>query len=67
MENENVVYELCPHCEEEIKLVNEFKVQVCPSCGKHIVVCSLCPLLMMEGRCTNNCHLEKLANELNEK
>jgi predicted RNA-binding Zn-ribbon protein involved in translation (DUF1610 family) len=65
MENENIVYELCPHCEEEVKLVNEFKVQVCPSCSKHIVVCSLCPLLN-EGRCSNICPLEKLAKELNK-
>lgn len=60
MEEENVVYELCPLCEEEVELKNEFKVQICPSCGKHIVPCSLCT-----NRCKTDCSLELLANKLN--
>lgn len=60
MGEENVVYELCPQCEEEVKLKNEFKVQICPSCGKHIVPCSLCTNI-----CKTDCPLELLANKLN--
>jgi predicted RNA-binding Zn-ribbon protein involved in translation (DUF1610 family) len=58
---ENITYELCPHCENEVKLKNELNVQVCPECGKHIVVCSMC----LDYHCSN-CKLEHLANKLNE-
>ena len=53
-DNENSVYEYCPHCETEVSLINEFKVQKCPSCGRHIVPCNLCPLLA-ENKCRGNC------------
>ena len=36
------VYEVCPHCGEEVRLEPELKVQTCPSCGKRIVTCSMC-------------------------
>lgn len=36
--------EMCPYCEEEVELVTEFKVQVCPSCGKLIAPCALCEM-----------------------
>lgn len=35
-------YEICPHCEEEVMLDAELKVQTCPHCGKRIVACSMC-------------------------
>ena len=35
-------YEVCPHCEEEVMLDPELKVQTCPNCGKRIVTCSMC-------------------------
>ena len=35
-------YEVCPHCEEEVMLDPELKVQTCPSCGRRIVTCSMC-------------------------
>ena len=38
------VYELCPHCENEVKLVGAKKkvYQECPICKKKILPCSLC-------------------------
>lgn len=36
--------EMCPHCEEEVELVTELRVQVCPSCGKLIAPCALCEM-----------------------
>ena len=38
----NVVYEVCPHCGNEVELENKFDVQICPSCGRPILPCSLC-------------------------
>ena len=35
-------WEVCPHCEEEVMLDAELKVQTCPKCGKRIVTCSMC-------------------------
>ena len=35
-------WEVCPHCEEEVMLDAELKVQTCPNCGKRIVTCSMC-------------------------
>jgi predicted RNA-binding Zn-ribbon protein involved in translation (DUF1610 family) len=63
---ENKCYELCPHCNCEVELENEFKVQYCPECGKNIVPCSICPLQEM-GKCSTNCPLEEYANKLNNK
>lgn len=63
--NKEGIYEYCPHCDTEVTLMDEFKVQSCPNCGKKIVPCNLCPLLG-ENKCTGNCPLEALANELNE-
>lgn len=54
------VYEYCPHCETEVGLENEFKVQKCPNCGQYIVPCNLCPI-----DCVSKCPLELLCNELN--
>lgn len=42
--DENEVFELCPHCENEVKLVGAKKkvYQECPVCKKQILPCSLC-------------------------
>ena len=45
-------WEMCPECECEVELKTEFKVQVCPSCGKPIVPCNLC-----SGKCPSPCPL----------
>ena len=54
-------YEYCPFCETEVEFIAELNIQVCPSCGKHLVVCSMCE------ECKANCLLEKQAEELNRK
>lgn len=39
----NKVTELCPYCEEEVKLeAIKYKLQECPNCHKKIRACSLC-------------------------
>lgn len=65
-DNEDGVYEFCPHCDNEVYLLNEFKVQKCPECGEYIVPCNLCPLLG-ENKCSGKCPLEELANQMNAK
>ena len=60
------VYEYCPHCDCEVALKNEFKVQICPECGKYIVPCNICPLLA-DGKCPNLCPLSDLANKMNKE
>ena len=37
-----MISELCPHCGEEVKLINKFEKQYCPKCGELIKPCSLC-------------------------
>lgn len=59
----NKVYEYCPHCENEVVLDNEFKVQVCPDCGHAIVPCSICPL----ESCVSNCPLDVLCRQKNKQ
>ena len=68
MEKENITYEVCPHCGEEVKLDAELKVQTCPNCGKHIVTCSMCLASSddIEG-CCQHCPLEYLADKMNEE
>lgn len=56
-------YEYCPYCEDEVKLNNEFKVQVCPNCGHAIVPCSICPL----DNCCSNCPLDVLCRQKNDE
>lgn len=58
-------YEVCPHCECEVELDAELKVQKCPKCGKHIVTCSMCLNTDNGHRCTSDCCLEILAHYLN--
>lgn len=40
----NTIYEYCPYCEDEVELKDEFKVQVCPNCGRPIIPCSTCDM-----------------------
>jgi len=58
----NKIYELCPYCDTEVKLKNEFKAQVCPSCGRLILPCSICEYTNPNGCHTkcNECPLDKL-------
>lgn len=51
--NSDVIYELCPKCEQEVELENKYKVQTCPNCKSNIVPCSICYL----HNC-RNCGLE---------
>lgn len=53
-------YEMCPHCVAEIEVVAELAIQQCPSCGKHIVICSMCE------SCHTDCPLEAKAHKMNE-
>lgn len=53
--------EWCQHCGIEAEFVAELGVQKCPSCGKYIVVCSMC------DTCKPHCTFEEVAHELNEK
>ena len=39
---EEKTYEWCPHCDTEVELDATLGVQICPNCGMHIVVCSMC-------------------------
>lgn len=36
------IYEMCPHCNDEVELEEYFDVQICPSCGRPILPCSMC-------------------------
>lgn len=53
----NETYEVCPHCEKEVILQAELKVQTCPNCGKRIVTCSMCRAVsdLKKNYCTNCC------------
>ena len=67
MGKEKFIYELCPLCEDEVQLKNNFKLQICPTCGKYIVPCSICPSLLENGKCSSDCSLAKEADKLNEE
>ena len=58
------IWEVCPHCEQEVELKPEMKIQICPECGKWICPCSMCDCDQVQ--CCN-CELEKQAHQLNEK
>jgi predicted RNA-binding Zn-ribbon protein involved in translation (DUF1610 family) len=45
-------WEMCAECEEEVMLKTEFRMQVCPNCGKPIAPCNLCG-----GICPTPCPL----------
>lgn len=58
-------YELCPHCEQETKMV-DFKVQKCEHCGRYVVPCAMCPIPATCKSCPENCPLSAFADELNK-
>ncbi|MFA6395881.1 MAG: hypothetical protein WCW84_07930 [Sulfurimonas sp.] len=47
------INELCPHCNNEVKLEAEFVVQKCPECNKTILPCSICPVAGEVNACIN--------------
>lgn len=53
--------EYCPHCDHEVELAYEFKIQRCPDCGKLIAPCNLCNHDLCD--CAN-CPLAKLTAKL---
>jgi len=64
---ENVTYEVCPHCEEEVELKAELSVQTCPNCGKRIVACSMCLACETTGKYCSLCCLDYQAQIENEE
>lgn len=54
----DAIAEWCPHCCDEVTLLNEFKVQICPSCGHPICPCCLC------DDCSHDCPLDKECRRL---
>lgn len=60
-EDDEYIWEYCPHCDMEVKLPFELKVHICPNCGKHIVACSICETMS----CASKCPLETLCRKLN--
>lgn len=49
----NVIYEYCPHCNNEVLLVAKFEIQECPECKNEIFPCSICNTLENESSCAN--------------
>lgn len=48
-----MVFEKCPHCEEEVELLNIHELQMCPNCYKVIKPCALCDMDKVECKnCT---------------
>lgn len=52
LEYSDTCVEMCPYCDREVVLKTDFKMQVCPICGKPIAPCNLCG-----GNCQNKCPL----------
>ena len=54
---ENIVTELCPHCETEIEMSWDVKVlgykAYCPHCGKRLMLCDACQ--HPDGEYADNC------------
>lgn len=62
-------YELCPHCETEVKISTQFIVQDCPNCKAPIMPCSICDATndnIPQPKCScDKCPLE--TNEYRDK
>lgn len=58
----NTAYEWCPFCEDEVELKAEFKIQICPNCGRPIIPCSICD---MERTPCFKCPLDEECVKLN--
>ena len=61
-----MTHELCPNCNTEVELSDEFKPQICPECGKFIVPCSLCFAIRETFTNCGKCVLEYQANKMNK-
>lgn len=55
------IEEVCPHCDEVVTVTAYEGIIKCPSCGKYMVLCSMCK----QVTCTY-CKLEDIAHRLNE-
>jgi len=55
------IHELCPNCDTEVKLKNNFEVQTCPNCNTPIKPCSICKHDKNYMKC-NSCPLETVTN-----
>lgn len=53
--------EHCPHCDQEVELRYDFRVQRCPSCGKLIAPCNLCNHDLCD---CDNCPLARITSKL---
>lgn len=40
--SDDFIFEWCPLCDNEVELKEEFRVQLCPICGKYILPCDMC-------------------------
>lgn len=69
MEKKSYVWEVCPHCNEEVQLDDELMVQTCPTCGRRIVTCSMCRACdANDGKnYCSNCCLSYQADKENEE
>ena len=63
----NHAYEYCPHCDTEVMLDPELKVQTCPNCGKRIATCSMCRACESGEDYCSKCCLNYQANVENEE
>lgn len=57
----DTITEYCEHCEHEVELKLEFKVQRCPECGKLITPCSICNSDLCD---CSDCPLLKITSKL---
>ena len=51
------VWELCPHCEEEVRLRAVLESQRCPNCNEIILPCAMCTDCVGEGE--QGCIIQK--------
>ena len=42
--DKNIVYEMCPYCDKEVKLEAKLHEQYCPNCNQIIKPCALCDM-----------------------
>ena len=55
-EEEYGIWEMCPHCNHEVMLKDQFRWQICPMCNRPILPCRLCDCDCVE---CSKCPLEK--------
>ena len=63
-EKNNVIFEICPHCDQEIPLEEKKEKQLCHNCEGLIKPCSLCDLNEVD---CNNCYLDDETDRQSEK